>query len=126
MTRVLTGIKPTGSTHLGNYVGAIKPCLDRAETANESFYFIADFHALNQIQDPELYRKLTHSVAATWLCAGLDPEKSFIYRQSDVPEDFELATILTSFTPKGWMNKSHAYKAAVDQNVQENSDCQPW
>ncbi len=122
MTRVLTGIKPTGNIHLGNYVGAIRPALRRAETASESFFFMADIHALNQVQDPELYRKWTYSVAASWLCSGLDPEVSHFYRQSDIPEVFELATILTTITPKGWMNKAHAYKAALDKNREAGID----
>jgi len=122
MTRVLTGIKPTGTTHLGNYVGAIKPSLDRAATSEESFFFMADLHALNQIQDAQTYRTWTYSVAASWLCSGLDPDKSHFYRQSDIPQDLELATILTAFTPKGWMNKAHAYKAAVDKNTEQGLD----
>ncbi len=122
MTRVLTGIKPTGTIHLGNYVGAIRPALNRAAQADESFFFIADYHALNQLQDPDLFRQYTYSVAASWLCSGLDPEQSHFYRQSDIAEDFELTTILTAITPKGWMNKSHAYKAAVDKNVADSQD----
>ena len=122
MTRVLTGIKPTGNIHLGNYVGAIRPALQRAETASESFFFMADIHALNQVQDPELYRKWTYSVAASWLCSGLNPDINHFYRQSDIPEVFELATILTTITPKGWMNKAHAYKAALDKNREAGND----
>jgi len=122
MTRVLTGIKPTGTIHLGNYVGAIRPSLNRAQASEESFFFIADYHALNQVQDPQMYKQWTYSVAASWLCSGLDPQKSHFYRQSDILEDFELTTILTALTPKGWMNKSHAYKASVDKNVEQGLD----
>ncbi len=122
MTRVLTGIKPTGTIHLGNYVGAIRPALKRAAQADESFFFIADYHALNQLQDAELFRQYTYSVAASWLCSGLDPNKSHFYRQSDISADFELTTVLTAITPKGWMNKAHAYKAAVDKNLADNAD----
>lgn len=120
--RVLTGIKPTGVPHLGNYVGAIKPALDRAVLAAESFFFIADLHALNQVQDPEEYNHLGYCVAASWLSSGLDPNRSYFYRQSDVPQVFELATMISAFTPKGWMNKGHAYKAAVSENQEAGRD----
>lgn len=120
--RVLTGIKPTGIPHVGNYVGAIKPALTRATQATESFFFIADIHALNQIQNPQEFNRLGYCVAATWLSSGLDPSKSYFYRQSDVPEIFELAAMLAAFTPKGWMNKGHAYKAAASTNKEIGND----
>jgi tryptophanyl-tRNA synthetase len=113
---VLTGIKPTGTPHIGNYFGAIEPALRRANEYDEAFFFIADYHALNSVQDGETMRELTRNVAATWLAAGLDPSKINFYRQSDVPEIFELTTILNNFIPKGWMNKMHGYKAAIDRN----------
>ncbi len=113
---VLTGIKPTGTPHIGNYFGAIEPALRRANDYSEAFFFIADYHALNSVQDGETMKELTRNVAATWLAAGLDPSKVHFYRQSDVPEVFELETILNTFVPKGWMNKMHAYKAAIDKN----------
>ena len=112
---VLTGIKPTGMPHLGNYLGAIKPALKLAESY-DARYFIADYHSLNSIKDPQLLRSYTYEIAACWLACGLDPEKTLIYRQSDVPETFELTTMITAFTPKGLMNRAHAYKAQVDQN----------
>ncbi len=114
--RVLTGIKPTGSPHVGNLFGAIRPALRLADEGLEAMYFIADYHALTTIQDPPLLAKLTREVAATWLAMGLDPERVLFYRQSDVPEIFELAWVLACFTSKGWMNKAHAYKAAVVTN----------
>lgn len=113
---VLTGIKPTGTPHIGNYFGAIEPALRRANDYSEAFFFIADYHALNSVQDGETMKELTRNVAATWLAAGLDPSTVHFYRQSDVPEVFELETILNNFIPKGWMNKMHAYKAAIDKN----------
>lgn len=113
---VLTGIKPTGTPHIGNYFGAIEPALRRANEYDKAFFFIADYHALNSVQDGETMKQLTRNVAATWLAAGLDPSKVNFYRQSDVPEEFELVTILNNFIPKGWMNKMHAYKAAMDKN----------
>ncbi|MFD4786241.1 tryptophan--tRNA ligase [Streptomyces sp. NPDC058459] len=117
----LTGIKPTGEPHLGNYIGAIKPALELASGA-ESIYFIADHHALTSVRDPELLRRWTRSVAATWLAAGLDPERTIFYRQSDVPEIFELHWILSCFSAKGLMNRAHAYKAARDRNREAGNE----
>jgi tryptophanyl-tRNA synthetase len=111
----LTGIKPTGEPHLGNYVGAIVPALQLAETY-DSVYFIADYHALTTIRDRQLIRHYTRSVAATWLAAGLDPDRTTFYRQSDVPEIFELSWVLACMSSKGLMNRAHAYKAARDRN----------
>jgi tryptophanyl-tRNA synthetase len=119
--RALTGIKPTGAPHIANYIGAIRPAL--ALTGEyDSFYFIADYHALTSIRNPEELAELTYEVAAAWLAMGLDPERSTIYRQSDLPETFELAWILNCVTPKGMMNRAHAYKAAVDQAVAEGAE----
>lgn len=111
----LTGIKPTGTPHLGNYLGMYKPALELAESY-DAFYFIADEHALTSVRDPEEMRELSANVAATWLALGLDPERSVLYRQSAVPEIFELTWILSCTTPKGLLNRAHAYKAAVDEN----------
>jgi tryptophanyl-tRNA synthetase len=111
----LTGIKPTGEPHLGNYVGAILPALELADSY-ESVYFIADYHALTTIRDRDLLRYYTRSVAATWLAAGLDPDRTTFYRQSDIPEIFEMAWVLSCVTGKGLMNRAHAYKAARDRN----------
>ena len=119
-TTVLTGIKPTGIPHIGNFFGAISPALRRANDFEQAYFFIADYHALNSISDPQTLRSLTYSVAATWLAAGLDPTKIHLYRQSDIAEIFELETILNTVTPKGWMNKMHAYKAQVDRNKEAN------
>jgi len=118
MTRtVLTGIKPTGTPHLGNLLGAIRPALRLASDPSlQALYFIADYHALTTVHDRAEMSRLTHEVAATWLAMGLDPERVLFYRQSDVPETFELAWILACFTPKGWMNKAHAYKAKTAEN----------
>lgn len=113
----LTGIKPTGDFHLGNYIGAIKPALAAAEVY-DTFYFIADYHALNIIKDADELRQSIRSGAATWLACGLDPERTVFYRQSSIPETFELTTILSTLTPKGLMNRAHAYKAARDRNTE--------
>lgn len=111
----LTGIKPTGIPHLGNYAGAIRPAIALAETY-DAFYFIADYHALTTVRDPALLDEYSRSVAATWLACGLDPATVTLYRQSDVPETFELTWVLSCLTPKGMMNRAHAYKAARDRN----------
>jgi tryptophanyl-tRNA synthetase len=111
--RVLTGIKPTGTPHVGNLLGAIRPALRLADQGLEAMYFIADYHALTTVNDAKELRQLTLEVAATWLACGLDPERTIFYRQSDIPEIFELTWIFDCFTSKGWMNKAHAYKAIV-------------
>ncbi|MEO7427020.1 MAG: tryptophan--tRNA ligase [Fibrobacteria bacterium] len=119
--RALTGIKPTGEPHVGNWLGAIKPALDLA-ASYETYYFIADYHALNIIYDAEALRKNTLSIAATYLAFGLDPNQSVFYRQSEIPEVFELAWILACFTPKGLMNRAHSYKDAVAKNLGAEKD----
>lgn len=122
---VLTGIKPSGTPHLGNYVGAIAPALRllaEGGTGADFFYFVADYHAVTTIQDGDTLRHLSREVAATWLALGLDPKAAKIYRQSDVPEVFELAWILSCVCPKGLMNRAHAYKASVQANEAEGRD----
>jgi tryptophanyl-tRNA synthetase len=119
--RALTGIKPTGEPHVGNWLGAIKPALDLAG-GYDTFYFIADYHALNIIYDAEALRKNTLSIAATYLAFGLDPDRSVFYRQSEIPEVFELAWILSCFTPKGLLNRAHSYKDAVAKNQEGGRD----
>lgn len=118
--RVLTGIKATG-VHIGNWIGAIQPALDLAKESNyESYFFIANYHALNAYQDAQKLQSITDEVAATWLALGLDPQKTVLYRQSDIPEIFELSVILSALTPKGLMNRAHAYKAKVQDNESKN------
>jgi len=117
----LTGIKPTGIPHIGNYLGAIKPALKLSATC-EARYFIADYHALNACKDPVELKNMTVEIAAAWLACGLDPNKTLFYRQSDVPETFELLTILMAFTAKGLMNRAHAYKAIVQNNLENGKD----
>lgn len=111
----LTGIKPTGVPHLGNYAGAIRPAIELAADY-DAFYFIADYHALTTVRDPVLMDEWSRSVAASWLACGLDPSTVTLYRQSDVPETFELQWVLACVTSKGLMNRAHAYKAARDRN----------
>ncbi|MBI1927889.1 tryptophan--tRNA ligase [Candidatus Poribacteria bacterium] len=113
----LTGIKPTGTPHIGNYLGMIKPALELAHDFH-ALYFIADYHALTVVRERKTLIGLTYEVAATWLALGLAPEKVIFYRQSDIPEVFELNWILACFTAKGLLNRAHAYKAAVDENLE--------
>ena len=121
--RVLTGIKPTGTPHIGNYVGAIRPAIAASRQPGvESFYFLADWHALVGSTDPARVQRSTLEIAATWLALGLDPDKVLFYRQSDIPEIPELTWLLTCVTAKGLLNRAHAYKAAVDANVAAGED----
>ncbi|MEE7545730.1 tryptophan--tRNA ligase, partial [Xanthomonas sp. Kuri4-1] len=122
-TRVLTGITTSGTPHLGNYVGAIRPAIAASRDAgSESFYFLADLHSLIKAQDPERTQRSTLEIAASWLACGLDPESVWFYRQSDVPETTELMWLLTCVAGKGILNRAHAYKAAVDKNRADGED----
>lgn len=117
--KILTGIKATG-VHIGNWKGAIEPALKMAqEDSSESFFFIADYHALNSVHDSEVLKETTAEVASTWLALGLDPKKTIFYKQSDIPEICELNTILATVTPKGLLNRAHAYKAITAKNEEE-------
>ncbi|RZI82526.1 MAG: tryptophan--tRNA ligase [Rubrivivax sp.] len=121
--RVLTGITTTGTPHLGNYVGAIRPAIAASREAGvESFFFLADYHALIKCDDPARIERSRIEIAASWLAAGLDPERVTFYRQSDIPETTELTWLLTCVTAKGQMNRAHAYKAAADANAQAGED----
>ena len=122
-TRILTGITTTGTPHLGNYAGAIRPAV-RASRADsvDSFYFLADYHALIKCDDPQRIQRSRLEIAATWLACGLDPERVTFYRQSDIPEIPELTWLLTCVAGKGLLNRAHAYKAAVDKNVESGED----
>lgn len=121
--RVLTGITTTGTPHLGNYVGAIRPAIESSRNSDtESFYFLADYHALIKCQDPVAVQQSTREIAATWLALGLDTDKAFFYRQSDIPQITELCWILNCICAKGLMNRAHAYKASVDANLAEGED----
>jgi len=116
--RVLTGITTSGTPHLGNYVGAVRPAVQASTREGvQSFYFLADYHALIKTGDPARVQRSTLEIAATWLAAGLDPAKVTFYRQSDIPEIPELTWFLTCVTGKGVLNRAHAYKASVDKNT---------
>lgn len=117
MDAILTGVKPTGTPHLGNYVGAIRPAIEASRKADvTTWFFIADYHSLTFMHDPKALREAIYEVAATWLACGLDPSKTVFYRQSDIPEIMELNWILSCMTAKGLMNRAHAYKAKVQEN----------
>jgi tryptophanyl-tRNA synthetase len=121
MDIVLTGIKPTGTLHIGNYVGAIKPAIAASVAPGaQSFFFLADYHAIGR--DADAVARSTLEIAASWLALGLDPSKVMFYRQSDIPDILELQWILTSVTAKGLMNRAHAYKAASDANTAAGTD----
>ncbi|TXJ09811.1 MAG: tryptophan--tRNA ligase [Alicycliphilus sp.] len=118
-TRFLTGITPSGTPHLGNYAGMMRPAIAATRTPGvENFYFLADYHALIKCQEPERIHRSTLEIAASWLACGLDPEQVTFYRQSDVPEIPELHWLLTCVTGKGLLNRAHAYKAVQDKNAE--------
>lgn len=122
-TRILTGITTTGTPHLGNYVGAIRPAIEASQNEeNSSFYFLANYHALIKCQDAAQVHQSTTEIAATWLALGLNTDNVVFYRQSDVPETTELSWILTCMAAKGLMNRAHAYKAAVAANQEAGAD----
>lgn len=122
-TRYLTGITTTGTPHLGNYVGAIRPAVQSSLRADvKSYYFLADYHALIKCGDPARIQRSTLEIAATWLAAGLDPERVTFYRQSDIPEIPELTWLLTCVCGKGLLNRAHAYKAAMDKNAEAGQE----
>jgi tryptophanyl-tRNA synthetase len=122
-TRVLTGITTTGTPHLGNYVGAIRPGVVAShDPERESFFFLADYHALIKCRDPAQVQQSSREIAATWLALGLDTERAVFYRQSDIPEIPQLTWVLSCSAAKGLMNRAHAYKAAVQANEDGGED----
>lgn len=119
----LTGIKPTGMPHLGNYMGAIRPAIENAKDLDSrGYFFIADYHSLITIHSANQLRSDIYEVAAAWLACGLDPKKTVLYKQSDIPEILELNWILNCFTAKGLMNRAHAYKASTAANIENKKD----
>ena len=120
---VLTGIKPTGTPHIGNYLGAIKQAIEMSKNDEfDNFYFIADYHALNSLKTKDDMQKYTRELACTWLACGLNPEKVMFYRQSQISEASELCWILMNVTPKGLMDRAHAYKACAQANAEMGKD----
>ncbi len=121
--RILTGITTTGTPHLGNYVGAIRPAVAASKRTDiQSFYFLADYHALIKCHDPQEIHRSTLEIAASWIALGLDTDNAIFYRQSDIPEIPELTWLLSCMTAKGLMNRAHAYKAAVQDNEAAGED----
>ena len=117
----ITGIRATGTPHLGNYLGMLRPALALARS-HESLCFMADLHALIDVRDPEALRSSTREIAAVWLAFGLDPGETALYRQSDVPAICEVMWLLSCVTAKGELNRGHAYKAMVAANAQSGRD----
>lgn len=118
----LTGITTTGTPHIGNYVGAIRPGIAASRDPDtEHFYFLADYHSLAKNEDPERIRQSTLEIAASWMALGLDTDSAYFYRQSDIPEIPELTWILHGMTAKGLMNRAHSYKASVQANTDGGS-----
>ena len=117
----LTGIKPTGRPHIGNYLAMYHPALDLMKNY-QGMYFVADYHALTTLHDPGTLQDLVYEVAASWLALGLDPNEAIFFRQSDIPEIPEFTWILSCFTSKGLLNRAHAYKDAVDANLDLGRD----
>jgi tryptophanyl-tRNA synthetase len=125
MSKILvTGIKPTGTPHLGNYLGALRPALKLSESLDDcqSYYFIADYHSLTVLKDAQKFRENYLDVASTWLALEPNPQKITLYRQSSIPEIFELSAILANYTPKGDLNRAHAYKAMTDKNREKGNE----
>lgn len=120
--RILTGITPSGTPHIGNYIGAIKPAIAAQAHYDQALYFIADYHSLVKLQDATVRQQYLYEIAASWLALGLNPERTVFYRQSDVPEITELAWILATVAGKGLLNRAHAYKDQVLKNEQEGLD----
>ncbi len=119
---ILTGVKPTGNPHIGNLYGAILPAIELANNSDRSSYiFIANIHALNGVKDPVFLKDRTYEVAATFLSFGLDINKTIFYKQSDIPEIFELTSLLMNYTPKGLMNRAHAYKAILEKDGNDDN-----
>ncbi len=117
----LTGIKPTGRPHIGNYLGMYRPALSLMQDY-QGMYFVADYHALTSMHDAKTLKELVYEVAASWMALGLDPDDAIFFRQSDIPEIPEFTWILSCFTSKGLLNRAHAYKAAVDENTAVDRD----
>ena len=122
MSILLTGITTSGTPHLGNYVGAIKPSIEESKKFKDTYLFLADYHSLIKNQDPKLTFQSSLQIASAWIACGIDLDKVNFYRQSNIPQILELNWILSSVTPKGILNRAHAYKAAVDANDNNDPD----
>lgn len=121
MTRSLTGIKPTGTIHVGNYLGAMRPALELVDRYDSSLYFIADYHALTSVQQRQTLHDTIYDIAAAWLAVGLDPERTLLYRQSAIPEVFELTWIFSCLVATGQLERGHSYKDALAKGQAPNA-----
>ena len=117
--RILTGITTTGTPHIGNYIGAIRPALEMAKDSSESFFFLADYHSIIKNNNSEDIKNSVKNIALAWLACGLNPNKTIFYKQSDVPEILELTWILNCVNAKWHMNRAHAYKSAISLNIED-------
>ena len=117
--RTLTGITPSGTLHVGNYFGAMRPAIE-ALAKGDCFYFIADYHSMTSVTDPRERRANTLGIAVDWLACGLDPSRCVFWRQSDVPEVCELTWLIGSLTPVGLLERSHSYKDKVSKGLSPN------
>jgi tryptophanyl-tRNA synthetase len=118
---VLTGIKPTGTPHMGNYIGALKPLIEMSQS-HKTFMFIADLHALNAVHNAKEIKQHTYEIAALMIALGLNMENTVLFRQSDIDEIYQLSNFLMNVTPKGLMNRAHSYKAIVEKNTEAGTD----
>ena len=119
MPRVLTGITPSGTLHIGNYFGAMRPAIE-LQAGGDAYYFIADYHSMTAITDPQERRDYTRGIALDWLACGLDPKKAVFWRQSDIPEVCELTWLLGSLTPMGLLERAHSYKDKLAKGIAPN------
>jgi tryptophanyl-tRNA synthetase len=117
--RTLTGITPSGTLHVGNYFGAMRPAIE-AQAKGDCFYFIADYHSMTSVTDPRERREHTIGIAVDWLACGLDPKRSVFWRQSDVPEVCELTWLIGSLTPMGLLERAHSYKDKTSKGISPN------
>jgi tryptophanyl-tRNA synthetase len=117
--RILTGITPSGTLHIGNYFGAMRPAIE-LQDRGEAYYFIADYHSMTALTDPVARRGFTRGIALDWLACGLDPKKAVFWRQSDIPEVCELTWLLGSLTPMGLLERAHSYKDKVAKGISPN------
>ena len=118
--RILTGIQPSGTLHIGNYFGAMRPAVTLQDSGNECFYFIANYHAMTSMPDPKDLHERTFGVAVDFLAAGIDPQKTVFFRQSDVPEVQELAWFLSCICPMGLLERCHSYKDKLAHGLEAN------
>jgi tryptophanyl-tRNA synthetase len=117
--RTLTGITPSGTLHIGNYFGAMRPAIE-AQASGDCYYFIADYHSMTSVTDPKERLDNTRGIAVDWLACGLDPSKSVFWRQSDVPEVCELTWLIGSLTPMGLLERAHSYKDKTAKGISPN------